>query len=224
MVTAGVTRIGNRSVTFTHRMRNAETGELCASMTGTEVFFDPDTRKSAPIPDAVRERLNAVLVDSADESSGPRSRPTGEGPPTSSWHVTHRGLVLPWRCDHYGHMNARWYAHHFDDAGFHLFNMAGVDVAGLQANDIALVTAQSELNYIKEMVPGTLFAIRSGFSHVGTKSARHLHRLYDAETNQLHATMESTDVAFDMQSRKAVAIPDGARESLLANRVDPNAD
>ena len=30
----------------------------------------------------------------------------------------YRAVVFPWHCDHIGHMNVRWYAHHFDDAGF----------------------------------------------------------------------------------------------------------
>ena len=117
-------------------------------------------------------------------------------------------------------MNARWYAHHFDDGGFHLFSMAGVPVAALQARDVALVTAQIEINYVKEMSPGDLFVIRSGFVHVGNKSARHLHRMYNAETGELHATMEAVDVAFDMTTRKAVTIPDEVRAALLDNLVD----
>ena len=36
--------------------------------------------------------------------------------------------------------------------------------------------------------------------------------------------MESVDVAFDMETRKAVALPENIRESLLANLVDPSAD
>jgi len=31
-----------------------------------------------------------------------------------------RGVVHPWYCDTFGHMNVRWYSHFFDDAAFHL--------------------------------------------------------------------------------------------------------
>ena len=72
-------------------------------------------------------------------------------------------------------MNARWYGHHFDDGGFHLYAMAGVDVAGLQARNIALVTLVTDLTYVREMAAGTLFVIRSGFSHVGSKSTKLIH-------------------------------------------------
>ena len=225
VTTVAVTRVGNRSVTFTHRMHNAETGQLCATNVGTEVFFNPVTRKSADMPDSMRERLTALLVETNEEAPRPAaSTDAGDAddPPRGHWHDTHRGLVVPWRCDHFGHLNARWYAHHFDDAGFHLFSMAGVDFPRLLEQNIALVTVQSSLTYVRETLPGTLFVIRSGFSHVGTKSAAHLHRFYNVETNEVHATMESTDVAFDLEARKAVPLLDAARETLLANRVDPS--
>ena len=222
VITAGLTRIGNRSVTFTHRMHNAKTAELCATMTGTEVMFDPQTRKSTEIPADLRQRLNELLIDSAEPShpEPPDANPNAPG----HWHDVHRALVFPWRCDHFGHMNARWYGHHFDDGGFHLYAMAGVDVAGLQARNIALVTLVTDLTYVREMAAGTLFVIRSGFSHVGSKSTKLIHRAFNVANQELCATMESVDVAFDMETRKAVALPENIRESLLANLVDPSAD
>ena len=220
-ISVAVTRVGNKSVTFSHRMVNSATDELCATMDTVEVVFDLKTRKSAPMPEALRTMLNEVAIDVEDTPSNP---PTPNANATGQWHETHRSLVFPWRCDHYGHFNARWYAHHFDDGGFHLFAMAGVDVSGLLARNIALVTAQTEINYRQEMHPGTLFVIRSGFSHIGSKSARHIHRLFNAQTNELHATMEGVDVAFDMKSRKAIVIPDDARTAIEANLVEVSAE
>ena len=189
-------------------------------MNGTEVMFDPKTRRSTEIPSKVRERLTELLIDT-DEAPHPAATSQTNLLPytTGHWHEVHRGLVFPWRCDHFGHMNARWYGHHFDDGGFHLFSMAGVDVAGLQAKNIALVTLQTDLTYVREMTAGTLFVIRSGFSHVGSKSAKHLHQLFNVATSELCATMESVDVAFDMNARKAVPFPDDFGAALVANLV-----
>ena len=224
VITSALTKVGNRSIGFTHRMHNSESGELCATMDAVEVLFDTQTRGSTAMPAPVRERLMALLVkpDDADESAGARQSAQSNPDAAGTWHEVHRGLVFPWRCDHYGHMNARWYAHHFDDGGFHLFSMAGVDVSGLLEEQRALVTAQTEINFIKELNPGELFVVRSGFSHVGTKSARHLHRMYNVKDGQLHATMEGVDVMFDLESRKAIAIPDVLRETLTANLIDPS--
>ena len=225
VITSALTRVGNRSVGVTHRMHDSETGDLCATMDSVEVFFDSQTRTSTDMPNPVRERLMSLLIepDDAGDNRAARQSPQSNPNATGKWHEVHRGLVFPWRCDHYGHMSARWYAHHFDDGGFHLFSMAGIDVSDLLENNRALVTAQTEINYIKELNPGELFVVRSGFSHVGTKSARHLHRMYNVKDNQLCATMEGIDVMFDLESRKAIPIPDSLRDALLENLIDPCA-
>ena len=50
-------RVGSRSVTFTLRMRHAETGTVHATCEVVEVIFDPAARTSAPMPDPVRAQL-----------------------------------------------------------------------------------------------------------------------------------------------------------------------
>ncbi len=57
-----VSRIGTRSCGFLLNMRHADTGELHASYDLVEVFFDPVTRRSAPMPDTIRARLEDWLV------------------------------------------------------------------------------------------------------------------------------------------------------------------
>jgi acyl-CoA thioester hydrolase len=54
LIDGAVTRLGNRSVTLQLRMRHAETGAVHATCDLTDVFFDPQTRTSAPMPEAVR--------------------------------------------------------------------------------------------------------------------------------------------------------------------------
>ena len=62
-IEGGVSRLGNRSVTFILRMRHVDTGEIHATYTIVEVLFDPKTRKSAPIPAPLREALSAFVVE-----------------------------------------------------------------------------------------------------------------------------------------------------------------
>ena len=63
VVDGAVTRIGTRSCAFHLRMRHADTGALHATYDLVEVFFDPSARASAPMPQAVRDRLSAHLVE-----------------------------------------------------------------------------------------------------------------------------------------------------------------
>ncbi len=64
-IDGAVARVGNRSMVLHLRMIHAETGVLHASYDVTEVFFDPETRRSAPMPEKVRARLVAHLLPDA---------------------------------------------------------------------------------------------------------------------------------------------------------------
>lgn len=63
VVRTAFTRCGGKSVSISHRMENADTGELHATQDCVEVFFDPATRKAAPIPDDIRAVIEANVVD-----------------------------------------------------------------------------------------------------------------------------------------------------------------
>jgi acyl-CoA thioester hydrolase len=62
-IDGAVTRIGSKSVTFHLRMHHSDRKVLHATYDTTEVFFDPETRKSALIPETVRAVLAAHLVE-----------------------------------------------------------------------------------------------------------------------------------------------------------------
>lgn len=132
----------------------------------------------------------------------------------------YRAVVFPWHCDHIGHMNVRWYAHHFDDAGFHLWTIAGVSQRGMHAKGVSLVVGQIKINYVHEMNAGDLLVIRGGFSHVGGKSIQHHQRLYNADTNVLCATQDTIEVFFDPETRTSAPMPDFYRDKLTPLVVD----
>lgn len=59
-----VSRIGTKSCAFHLRMMHADTGTLHATYDLVEVFFDPKSRKSAPMPQHIRDKLQHWLVPS----------------------------------------------------------------------------------------------------------------------------------------------------------------
>jgi len=61
-IDGAVTRIGGKSVTLHLRMHHADTEKLHATYDLTEVFFNPETRRSATIPEDVRARLETYLI------------------------------------------------------------------------------------------------------------------------------------------------------------------
>ena len=57
-----VLEIRDKSIRFRHEMRNAETGEIAAACEITGVHMDRQARKSAPFPDAIRDRAMRQLA------------------------------------------------------------------------------------------------------------------------------------------------------------------
>ena len=133
------------------------------------------------------------------------------------WYETCRGVVFPWHCDHYGHMNTSWYAHFFDDADYHLWTMTGL------AQSIDRVVGQTKTDYLHELKDGELLVVKNAWIHVGNKSLRHRGHLSNADTGILCARQETTLVCFDPEKRVSAPMPDVVRKTLSPLVVDPDS-
>jgi acyl-CoA thioester hydrolase len=129
----------------------------------------------------------------------------------SNWMETYRGVVFPWHCDHFGHMNVRWYGGFFDDAAFQIWTLLGHGMKRMEEAGFHTVIARSTIEYKHEIGPGELFVIETGFVKCGTKSCAHLQRMTNADTGVLHAVQETVEVFFDAATRAAIEIPDEIR-------------
>lgn len=141
-----------------------------------------------------------------------------------NWIETGRSVVFPWNCDHYGHMNTRWYVHKFDDAGLHIWSMIGCGHAASRARGVETVAARYTVDFLREMTAGQLLVIRSGFIKLGNKSVTHLHRMFDADGGTLHASLECVEVFFNPETRASMPMPDDIRVRLEQHLVDPDQD
>ncbi|MBT5938372.1 MAG: hypothetical protein HOG95_00485, partial [Rhodospirillaceae bacterium] len=57
-------------------------------------------------------------------------------------------------------MNVRWYAHHFDEAGFQIWNVTEVRQSEMRDRGLQVVVARTTIDYIKEMIAGTSIVVR----------------------------------------------------------------
>lgn len=138
----------------------------------------------------------------------------------STWFDTHRTIVMPAHCDHYGHMNVRHYAAFFDDAGWHMFAHAGVSLSELNTRGLGSVVATSTIDFHHEIRAGQLALIRGAFTRVGTKSFTYALELYEADSMTHCATQRIVEVCFDTAKRQAVPWPDDVRAKLAAMLAD----
>ena len=142
---------------------------------------------------------------------------------SSRWYETHRTVVHAWMCDHFGHLNVRFYAHLFDDAGFALWPLIGVSRAVFERSGLHTVVARTETDLKRELLPGQVVLVRSRFTRIGDKSVTYKQELLDGETNTLHAAQRAVEVFFDPQSRSSHPIPDEIRSLLEAAATETAA-
>lgn len=138
----------------------------------------------------------------------------------STWFDTHRTIVMPAHCDHYGHMNVRHYAAFFDDASWHMFARAGVSLSDLNARGLGSVVATCTTDFHHEITAGRLALIRGAFTRIGTKSFAYALELYEADSMTHCATQRAVEVCFDTAKRRSVPWPDDVRAKLTAMLAD----
>jgi acyl-CoA thioester hydrolase len=61
-VQSALVHVGKSSLRLFHRMSNARTGEPLATLEQSGVHLDREARRSAPLPDALREKAQAMLA------------------------------------------------------------------------------------------------------------------------------------------------------------------
>ena len=136
-----------------------------------------------------------------------------------NWFVTYRGVVLPKHCDHYGHLNVRYYAYFFDDGGFQMWHHIGIKQSELKQNNMGAVVANISIDFIHEITVGQLMEIRGVWRHMGNKSMSHEQRLFNVDTGVHCATQTTSEVYFYMRKRCSAPMPENLREKVKANII-----
>ena len=137
------------------------------------------------------------------------------------WLETYRSIVLPKHCDHYGHMNVRFYAQHFDDGGFQMWNLIGVKQSDLTRGGMGVVVVKISIDFIHEITAGQLIVIKGGWIKVGGKSMTHEQRMFEADSSTLCAVQTTVEVSFDMKARISAPLPDDIKAKIEAHLLPP---
>jgi|TARA_Y100000294_G_scaffold176550_1_gene199249 acyl-CoA thioester hydrolase len=139
----------------------------------------------------------------------------------SDWMETNRGVVLPQHCDHYGHMNVRYYGHFFDEGGYHMWIRWGIKQSDIWDQGVGVVVANRSTDFLKEMKAGTLTLIKGGLTKIGNRSMAYEQRLFDAELSTLCARQTTVEVFFDTDTRTSAPMPDSIRKTLGLHLLPP---
>jgi len=136
------------------------------------------------------------------------------------WAVTLHGVVHAWMCDHYGHLNVRYYAHFFDDASWVMWSVLGVPTSEFERLGVHTVVARTETDMLAELKVGTIVEVRSRVVRVGTKSVTYEQELVSVDTRTVHARQRAVEVFFDPASRASAPVPQSIRAVLPPNESE----
>ncbi|MDB5367545.1 MAG: thioesterase superfamily protein [Rhodospirillales bacterium] len=129
---------------------------------------------------------------------------------------TARSVAHPWLCDVMGHLSTPHYLAVFDIATYHLFAAANASPAKTVKTGLGWADVRHEIDYKSEVKAGSLLRVQSEVIRIGGKSVTHRHELLDVDDCVLKATLLATTVAFDLEARAAITIPDLQRAGFAA--------
>ena len=123
-------------------------------------------------------------------------------------HLTYRGTVYPWQCDHMGHMNVMWYTGKFDEASRQFFGWLGLMPAWLNEAGRGMAAVEQLTEYRRELHPGELISIHTSLVEIKPKAIRFRHEMQrDGHIDDSVAVSTLTAVHLDAAARKAAAFP-----------------
>lgn len=220
----GVLGVEGDRLRLYEEMRNTLSGEVVASFVAEVALVDAELRRPLPLPAEVAECARSLQM-SLPEHAAPRGLVLLPPRPLPSWEeadrlglvLTQQGAVSAGECDRHGYMLTRAFIGRVADAVPNMIaKTRGVDRSAEGAGGAAL-----EYRFVYHATPreGDVLALRSGIKSIGAKTFVWAHWLFDRETGVAVATAEAVAVAFDLATRKSVAIDDRMRRSLERHLV-----
>ena len=106
-----------------------------------------------------------------------------------------------------GHMNVRWYAAIFDDAGDTLHERLGLTPEFHKAHGTGTMDLENHINYLHEVMAGDRLAILARLVARSAKRMQYLMFMVDETRGTLAAIFECINGFTDLKLRKTAAFP-----------------
>lgn len=116
---------------------------------------------------------------------------------------TFRGVVYPWQCDIFDHMNVQFYMEKFDQAAWGFFGQLGISADYFFKERRGIVAMEHKIRYYHELLAGDLVYIETQLEKIGNKSICFKHYMYNASTKEIAAEMEVVAVHMNTHTRES---------------------
>jgi acyl-CoA thioesterase FadM len=129
---------------------------------------------------------------------------------------TGRDVVRPWEIDLTGRSALSHYIHRFTAANTQLIARFGMTPAYMSEQRRGFSTFEFQLAISGELRAGDPVAVKGGLVRLGNSSLHVLHRMFNARTGALVATLHQLGVHLDLDARRPTPLPDDLRERAKA--------
>jgi len=108
-------------------------------------------------------------------------------------------------------MLTQFYIAGFTDGVPHIWDHIGITGSWLQKNNFGRVAVEMKLSILQPARVGAVLKLVSRSPRVGEKTITLVHQVVDMETGSVYATGEVVGLIMDLEGRKALPIPEFAR-------------
>ena len=138
----------------------------------------------------------------------------------TGWTETYRGMVKAWECDAFEHFTVAYYYERMIDAVLNLLDEVEAGPVYIHEDRRALVTVATVGRFDSELLEGDIHHVESGFIGCDGAVARTGHKLLDSANGRLCAAFTISLRHMDMDTRKAVAMPEPLRRAIESRLVE----
>jgi acyl-CoA thioester hydrolase len=205
---AGVEDNGLRLV---HEVIDSADGALCTTFEQRVALVDRATRARRPLAARPREAALARRIDVPSVDDGQAAAPKDDG----AFIDSARDAIKPAEANALGEAGLAAYIHRFSGANSQVLAAFGFTPVYSRDQRRAYSTFEFRLSFPGALRVGDLVHVRTGLLHVGNSSIRIFHRMVDARTGDLVATLEQAGVHLDLDARRPAPLPPALKERAL---------
>ena len=216
-ISSAVIGVEETGLRLGHRVFNSDSGVMCATMEQRTVHVKLGGRTPAPLPPRQRRVADTGRVAWDGPAREARWRPAG----TDGFLESARDTVKPWEIDVFGQSAFPFYIHRFSAGGIQTFAAFGMTPAYMREERRGMSTFEFQLEFLGELHAGDPVRVKTGLLHLGTSSIRVFHRMFNARTGVLVASLDQFGVHLDVDARRPTPVPDALRERARSILIGP---
>ncbi len=213
-IRSGVIALDEGGLDLGHEVFDSGDGALCTTVEERVALVDATSRAPLSLDPEQQRAAQAHRVVWKGELDPAGARPAPDD--DSGFLDTARDSIKPSEVDALGLAAPPAYIHRFTAANGHILAGFGMTPAYMRDERRGLSTFEFRLSFPGAVRAGDFIHVKSGLLHVGNSSMRILHRMVNAGTGALVATLEQSGVHLDMVARRPMPLPDALRERARA--------